>query len=328
MIRPRRTTTRATARVARLRTASFAGLVSACVAACGVTRPPVAVAPWPTAAGTVDVYAVGDIADCADVEPAESAAARTGKLVPPGSLVLGLGDMAYPLATESQLAGCYEPTWGIHRDRTFAVAGNHDYVRGDTAAFRAYVRVPAVDPGFVAYSVELAPGWRFIALDSNVGADALQRELDWLGNALDDTMHDRCVIAAWHAPLFSSGLHRGSGAAMRPFWQLLDEHGADLVLNGHEHFYEAFEPRDAGGQVEPEGKGPREFTVGTGGGRLYGFWRPPYASRARVLDHGVLRLALEPGRYTWAFIDVDGHIRAAGAAPCRVKEGAAPASTG
>jgi len=314
---------------ARLRAASVVGLASAWVAACGVgvTRPPASVAPWPSGPGIVDVYAVGDIADCAGVEPHDSAAARTAELVPPGSVVLGLGDMAYPLATESLLASCFEPTWGVHRDRTYAVPGNHDYVHGDAAAFRGYFRVPATDPGFVAYTAQVAPGWLFIALDSSADSAALQRELDWLRHALETGAQGRCVIAAWHAPLFSSGLHRGSGAPMRPFWQLLDEHGADFVLNGHEHFYEAFEPRDATGQPQPEGGGLREFTVGTGGASLYGFWRPPYASRARVLAHGVLRLALESGRYAWTFIDVDGRIRDAGDAPCRAKGGSVTTST-
>jgi len=172
---------------ARLRAASVVGLASAWVAACGVgvTRPPASVAPWPSGPGIVDVYAVGDIADCAGVEPHDSAAARTAELVPPGSVVLGLGDMAYPLATESLLASCFEPTWGVHRDRTYAVPGNHDYVHGDAAAFRGYFRVPATDPGFVAYTAQVAPGWLFIALDSSADSAALQRELDWLRHALE-----------------------------------------------------------------------------------------------------------------------------------------------
>jgi hypothetical protein len=98
---------------------------------------------------------------------------------------------------------------------------------------------------------------------------------------------------------------------------MLDEHNADLVLSGHEHFYEAFEPLDARGQRRGDGDGMRQFVVGTGGAKLYGFWRPPYASRARVLEFGVLQLTLEPDRYAWRFIDVDGRVRDAGAARCR-----------
>ena len=35
---------------------------------------------------------------------------------------------------------------------------------------------------------------------------------------------------------------------MRPFWAMLEAFGADLVLNGHEHNYEAFDPRDEAGR--------------------------------------------------------------------------------
>jgi hypothetical protein len=104
---------------------------------------------------------------------------------------------------------------------------------------------------------------------------------------------------------------------MRAFWDMLDGAGADLVLSGHEHFYEAFEPLDADGRQAAAGQGIRQFTAGTGGATLYGFWRPPYASRARVLSHGVLQLTLAADRYAWRFVDVDGAIRDAGIAACR-----------
>jgi hypothetical protein len=104
---------------------------------------------------------------------------------------------------------------------------------------------------------------------------------------------------------------------MRPFWDLLDSAGADLVLSGHEHFYERFDPLDAQGQAARDGQGPRQFVVGTGGARLFGFWKPPYRSEARVLDHGVLQLSLQRGRYGWRFVDIDGRVRDAGAARCR-----------
>jgi hypothetical protein len=114
---------------------------------------------------------------------------------------------------------------------------------------------------------------------------------------------------------------------MRALWEVLDRHGADLVLSGHEHFYEAFEPRDASGRHPRDGTGMRQFTVGTGGARLYGFWRPPYASRARVLQFGVLELTLVPDRYTWRFVDVEGRVRDAGSARCRGPTGAAASPT-
>jgi acid phosphatase type 7 len=301
-------------------------LSTALLAGCiGVTRAPrpgaIPVAP----VGALDVYAVGDIADCRRHAPADSMAARTSVLVPAGALVLGLGDMAYQYADAATLASCYEPTWGRHRSTTLAIAGNHDYIGGSLRDFQAYFAPPSPPhgAGFLAYTRRLTAEWTLVALDSNVAGAAFDAQYRWLQQTLvqeragESRAPPRCLLVMWHAPLFSSGLHRGSGDRMRPFWQLLDAHDADLVLSGHEHFYERFGPLDADG-VSPAGaSAPRQFVVGTGGARLFGFWKPPYRSEARVLAHGVLRLSLEPAGYTWRFIDVDGRVRDAGAASCR-----------
>jgi hypothetical protein len=272
----------------------------------------------------VQVYAAGDIADCRHAPPDRTAAARTAQQVPVGATVLGLGDMAYEYGDARTLAGCFDPAWGQHRANLLAVPGNHDYVQGRADDFRAHFEVPANPREFVAYARDVAPGWQLIALDSNARGDALQDELEWLRRTLDERSRRAgrnaapCLLVMWHTPLFSSGWHRGSGAHMRAFWEMLDGAGADLVLSGHEHFYEAFEPLDADGRPRAEGQGIRQFTVGTGGATLHGFWRPPYASRARVLSHGVLQLTLAADRYAWRFIDVDGRIRDAGTAACRL----------
>ncbi|MBP6106242.1 MAG: metallophosphoesterase [Steroidobacteraceae bacterium] len=304
---------------------SGAALVAVVVlAGCiGTTRPPVSSTLPAVPATGLRVYAVGDIADCSHGTPEDSMAARTSRLVPDGALVLGLGDMAYPLADAQTLASCYEPTWGTHRAMTLATPGNHDYVRGNAGDFSEYFGAdPLQDGGFIAFSRALTDDWRLIALDSNVDGSALQAQYEWLDKLLAEAAKATartpgCLLVMWHAPLYSSGMHRGSGDRMRPFWQLADRHGADLVLSGHEHFYERFDPLDAEGQPPRAGQAPRQFVVGTGGARLYGFWKPPYRSKARVLEHGVLQLSLERGRYSWRFIDVDGRVQDAGVARCR-----------
>lgn len=294
-------------------------LLTACI---GVTRAPRADAIPASAPGALDVYAVGDIADCRRHVPAETMAARTAALVPAGATVLGLGDMAYQHADAATLASCYEPTWGIHRPTTIAIPGNHDYVAGDVSAFIDYFqpqRPPAAQ--FIAHTRRLTPQWLLVALDSNVTGTALDAQYLWLEQVLAQERADGgrqgCMLVAWHAPLYSSGLHRGSGEHMRPLWRLLDEYGADLVLGGHEHFYERFGPLDADGHAPPDGQAPRQFVIGTGGTQLFGFWKPPYRSESRVLTHGVLRLSLAPAGYTWQFVDVDRRVRDAGQARCR-----------
>lgn len=286
----------------------------------------------PLLPGAVRVYVAGDVADCRVDPPERAKAGLTARLVPPGATVLAPGDLVYPLADAATLATCYEPTWGIHRETTLPAAGNHDYVDGRSVDFRAYFHLErlATNDGFVAYTKALSDDWRLVVVDSSVSGADLQRQREWLEATLAQTRPrgtpttaagapatPRCLAVMWHAPVFSSGMHRGSGEHMRPFWQLIDAHHADLLLSGHEHFYEAFDPIDGDFRHRDDGDGVRQFTVGTGGAHLYGFWKPPYESRARVLEHGVLELTLEPGRYTWRFLDIDGRVRDAGSAVCR-----------
>jgi acid phosphatase type 7 len=295
----------------------------ACGGCIGTTRPPATATSATAPAAGLQVYVAGDIADCNSYVPAAAMAARTSRLVPDGARVLALGDMAYPFGDAATLASCYEPTWGRHRATTLAIPGNHDYVRGSASDFLEYFGVETPqEGGFIAYTRRLTDGWRLVALDSNVDGSTLQAQYQWLerlfaGDADAPASDPGCLLVMWHAPLYSSGLHRGSGEKMRPFWQLIDRHGADLVLSGHEHFYERFDPLDADGHPVRDGEAPRQFVVGTGGARLFGFWKPPYRSKARVLEHGVLQLSLARGSYSWRFIDVDGRVRDAGGARCR-----------
>jgi hypothetical protein len=301
-------------------------LAGAALAGClPLTRAPTQAPPLEAPAGSVELYAVGDMADCGRVPPEDSDARRVSALVPPGAAVLALGDLAYPSADAATLARCYEPTWGPHRATTLAVAGNHDYLGGDSRTFREWFDLDrrTASARYVAYTERLSPDWLLVVVDSNARGDALDAQFEWLRATLESARPrdgatpdtPRCLVVAWHTPVHSSGWHRGSGDHMRRYWALVDAHGADLVLGGHEHFYEAFDPLDAQGRRVAAG--PRQFTVGTGGARLYGFWKPPYRSRARVLEFGVLRLVLSPGHYAWRFVDVEHRVRDAGSADCR-----------
>lgn len=271
----------------------------------------VAVAPSAATAAPVVVYAAGDIAECLGRPAAESSAALTARLVPPGATVLVPGDTAYPFATAAIYASCYEPTWGVHRATTLAVPGNHDYVDGRSDDFRAYFAVPSEQ----SYFVRRLADWLVIGIDSQLIGGALEREYEWLDAVLRENSGVRCTLALWHMPAFSSGLEHGPTPKMQRFWALLDDRHAEFVLNGHEHFYEAFDPLDSAGA--PATDGMREFVVGTGGARLYPSWSLMHRSRARLAVHGVLRLTLEDGRYSWQFIDERGRVRDAGEASCR-----------
>jgi hypothetical protein len=101
---------------------------------------------------------------------------------------------------------------------------------------------------------------------------------------------------------------------MRELWRLLDDHDADVVVNGHEHFYERFSRQDADGRADENGV--RQFIVGTGGATLYTFVRQTANSSARLASHGIVRFTLRPDAYDWEFLDVSGNLHDGGSTPC------------
>jgi hypothetical protein len=133
----------------------------------------------------------------------------------------------------------------------------------------------AVGVGDGWYSYNLG-SWHLISLNiecytqpggcSNAGA-WFASELAWLKKDLEEN-HSTCTAAYWHQPLFSAANSiTQEGETAQAFWQLLYKHGADLVLNGHDHLYARYRPLDPSGKYDPH-KGIREFIVGTGGETL------------------------------------------------------------
>ena len=103
---------------------------------------------------------------------------------------------------------------------------------------------------------------------------------------------------------------------MRDMWRLLDDHGVDVALVGHNHSYERFALQDADGHSDS--RGIREFVVGTGGTDLRTF--RTVIANSEVRDDrtwGVLKLTLHETSYDWEFIPVEGQVfRDAGTADC------------
>jgi hypothetical protein len=259
------------------------------------------------------IYAVGDVAEC-QADPRQSAAYRTSALVPPGATVLILGDAVYPLGERQYFDGCYEPTWGRHRPTTMPVPGNHEYYAKDARGYFDYFGAVAGLNGYVSKGIG---DWLVIGLNSNLAGEGLERQEHWLKQLLEQkNSTGKCLLAFWHHPLFSSR-RRGKGAeGMKNAWALLAAKHADVVLNGHEHFYEAFAPQNIDAVADKAG--PREFIVGTGGGELDDTDGGPKAANSRVWlkTHGVLKLTLAKHGYRWQFIDEGGKVLDSGSAAC------------
>jgi len=262
----------------------------------------------------IRIYAAGDIAQC-EGNVQDATANKTAELIPVGATVVTLGDSVYPLATAKYFASCYAPTWGRHFDHTIAVPGNHDYVSGRLTEFAHYFG-PHTDPK--GYFMRRIGSWLLIGLDSNQSGSRLTQQFEWLRKTLaEQSSSITCIAAFWHHALFSSGLHSGDGNAMRPAWQMLYEAHADIVMSGHEHFYERFDQLNAHGSTDQDGV--REFVVGTGGATLYGIYRPSTRNSVRRSEHGVLALDLARDNYSWEFLSVDHETLDHGRTDCHRK---------
>ena len=90
------------------------------------------------------------------------------------------------------------------------------------------------------YTFRPKDGVRFFALDSNY-MDRTQ--LQWLEKELAASGSD-WKIMYFHHPIYSSGGRHGSDTALRDQLEpLFLKYGVDVVIAGHEHFYERLKPQ-------------------------------------------------------------------------------------
>jgi len=312
------------------------------------------------------LLAAGDIAYCVDKGDRKRAEA-TGKLalelakqaeaenIP--VRVLALGDLAYEDGSEDAFE-CFTKTWGEGLSKyLLPVPGNHEYTRSDPYYFKyfrqknnSWVLQQEKEKGkkgarlgyfYLNFPDEKSGPWRLLGLNSEIKGPVMDEQIGWLTDKLQGKLENgqkpRCVLAFWHKPVLSSGMHgHGDCSActkpdaalcrpqnaplpfckgtrtMLPAYRALFEQGASVVLTGHDHHYEQFAPHDPNG--EPHAQGLRSFVVGTGGKELYRTryterWKEVPEGPREVYNHdtyGVLRIELYSDRYSWSFISITG----------------------
>jgi len=245
----------------------------------------------------------GDIAICGSLPASESMAVRTAALIDanPGTSVFTLGDNAYVNGTIEEYRTCYGPSWGRFQSRTYPAPGNHEYNTSGADGYFTYFGDRAGPSRQGYYSFDIG-SWHIVSLNSNIDAVRGSAQEKWLRADLAAHHGQRCTMAFWHHPVFSSSSVHGNDPKMLEIWQTLQSYGADLVLSGHDHDYERFAPQDADGTPNPQ-RGIREFVIGTGGASPYLFGTPKPNSEYRLENtFGVIRFELREGSYEWEFI--------------------------
>jgi Tol biopolymer transport system component len=246
------------------------------------------------------------------------------------SAILPLGDLQYEDGTLEKFQQSFDPTWGRLKSLMHPVVGNHEYGTPGAAGYFDFFNGPGVadgpagprDKGYYSYDLG---AWHMVTLNSECSdaksdnpyrndCAAGSPQEQWL--RADLAAHQaRCTLAAWHHPLFSSGIEAHNDH-VRPLFQALYEGGVDILLTGHDHGYERFAPMDAAGNRDGA-LGVRQFVVGTGGKNHQQIRTPQPNSEVRnVTDFGVLKLELRPTAYRWEFVDERGQVADTGANAC------------
>jgi 3',5'-cyclic AMP phosphodiesterase CpdA len=177
--------------------------------------------------------------------------------------------------------------------------GNHEYYTDGAEGYFGYFGSAAGARGRGYYSFDEGP-WHVVVLNSNfLGVNDAAQEA-WLADDLR-AHAQRCTLAYFHHPRFSSGEH-GNSLEVWPIWDILYANNVDVVLSAHDHHYERFAPQTPAGEHDPE-RGIREFVVGTGGAELRGFASDEPNSEFRLKGtFGVIRLSLKTESYRWEFL--------------------------
>jgi len=163
----------------------------------------------------------------------------------PYEFLLMLGDNTYggesPKDFENRFEKPYKPLLDAGL-KFYAALGNHD-----TPNQRYYKLFNMGGQQYYTFRPKL--GVRFFALDSNY---MNPQQLQWLQKELAASGSD-WKIAFFHHPLYSSGGTHGSDLALRDQLEpLFLKYNVNVVLSGHDHFYERIKPQ----------KGIQYFVVG------------------------------------------------------------------
>jgi hypothetical protein len=219
-------------------------------------------------------------------------------------MVVVLGDAQYDEGKLDQFHRSYAESWGVFKNITYPIIGNHEYWAGKPQGYFDYFGPRAGDPMRGWYSLNRA-GWHLIALNSNctyeIDCTPGSPEYEWLKQDLASSS-GTCQIAFMHHPRFSSGPH-GDERSVTPLWRLLYDAGVEVVVDRPDQTYEHFAKQTPDGVRDPDGV--REITVGTGGAEHYVIKRRHANSIVRnARTFGVLKLSLLPTSYDWRFVPV------------------------
>ena len=185
----------------------------------------------------------------------------------------------------------------------FPCLGNHEQ---NADHYYNYTSVPD-ENGEVYYSFDYANA-HIIALNSNRRDAPFQlgeAQTEWLIKDLKANQDKQWIIVFFHHPLFRSHPTRGI-EPQRWVWQpIFDEYGVDLVVNGHDHYYQRTYAVGAYSGIDRNGV--YHLISGGGGAGTYPII-PKIHAAARRRVHHITAMEVMGDRIIGRAIDIDGTV--------------------
>jgi uncharacterized protein (TIGR03437 family) len=231
------------------------------------------------------------------------------------NFVVHVGDIAYESGTYNEFTANYFEYYKTLQRRAcfFTIAGNHEYYTDNSAPYLALhapptATVPVPDQGKY-YSFDWAD-MHFTGLDANLldpqFADAQARMLVWLDNDLAQSQA-LWKIVFFHQTAYPIQHHIDDPidiAARALFVPILERHGVQLVLAGHEHNYQRSKSMRGGVPVPPGTAGTIYMVSGGGGGVLHPVVPESFLDQEASVWH-YLRVNVDGPKLTIHAIEVD-----------------------
>jgi hypothetical protein len=229
--------------------------------------------------------------------------------------VVHVGDLAYFAGTFAQFETNYFTPNARLMSRLpfFATPGNHEYETAKAAAFLAghaapAGNVPAQDLGRY-YSYDWGDV-HFAAVDSNLlPTEAAPRMLSWLDRDLAASGKYWKIVFLHHPP-YPTGFHLGDpicDLVRQNVNPIVERHGVQLVLTGHEHGYERSFPLVADQPVKPASPSTTYVISGGGGGAMESVGSLPQCALSVQAFHYV-RVDVVGSVLTLKATDINGNV--------------------
>lgn len=169
----------------------------------------------------------------------------------PFDLIVHMGDVAYDNGTLQQFDDNVFGVYGeLFRNIPFyPVAGNHDYETQKGAPFRAVFNLPGPDETYFSYDYGRV---HFAAIDTELPYGP---QIEWLDKDLAASKAPWKIVYLHHPP-YSSGDHGSDVELRKALAPIVEGHGVQLVLAGHDHHYERMKTQNG-----------VDYIVSGGGGR-------------------------------------------------------------